>query len=96
MTKPASSNTAAPDHPRVRLHWLAVAFSTVAPLLMLFGGLTVAGTTRATFDLAETPTMVGTVMFLVGLAMLMVAFVLVGVRSAAQQQLDLLLDARRR
>ncbi|MFC5125287.1 hypothetical protein ACFPRL_18485 [Pseudoclavibacter helvolus] len=54
-----------------------------------------AGTTLATYDLAKTSTMVGTVMFLVGLATLMVAFVLVGVRSAAQQQLDVLLARHR-
>ena len=68
----------------------------LAPLSMLFGGLTVLGTSQNTFNLANTPTLVGTVMFLVGLAALMVAFVLVGVRSAAQQQLDALLQARSR
>lgn len=87
--------TAVPGHPRVRLHWLAVAFFIASPLLIVFGGLTAAGTTLATFDLAKTPTMLGTVMFLVGLATLMVAFVLVGVRSAAQQQLDALLARHR-
>lgn len=86
---------AVPGHPRVRLHWLTVAFFIVSPLLLVFGGLTVAGTTLATYDLAKTPTMVGTVMFLVGLATLMVACVLVGVRSAAQQQLDVLLARHR-
>lgn len=86
---------AAPGHPRVRLHWLAVAFFILSPLLIVFGGLTAMGTTLLTFDLAKTPTMVGTVMFLFGLATLMVAFVLVGVRSAAQQQLDVLLARHR-
>ena len=86
--------TAAP-HARVRLHWLAVAFFVLAPLSMLFGGLTVLGMSQHTFNLANTPTLVGTVMFLAGLAALMVAFVLVGVRSAAQQQLDILLSAQR-
>lgn len=85
----------APGHPRVRLHWLAVTFFIVSPLLIVFGGLTAMGTTGVTFDLARTPTMWGTVMFLVGLATLMVAFVLVGVRSAAQQQLDALLARHR-
>ncbi|PPF45493.1 hypothetical protein C5B85_07960 [Pseudoclavibacter sp. AY1F1] len=85
----------APGHPRIRLHWLAVAFFILSPLLIVFGGLTAMGTTLLTFDLAKTPTMLGTVMFLVGLATLMVAFVLVGVRSAAQQQLDVLLARHR-
>ena len=79
---------------RVRLHWIAGVFFVLAPLSMLFGGLTVLGTSQHTFNLAYTPTLVGTVMFLAGLAALSVAFVLVGVRSAAQQQLDILLQAR--
>ena len=57
--------TAAP-HARVRLHWLAVAFFVLAPLSMLFGGLTVLGTAQHAFNLANTPTLVGTVMFLAG------------------------------
>ena len=78
----------------MRLHWIAGVFFVLAPLSMLFGGLTVLGTAQHAFNLANTPTLVGTVMFLAGLAALSVAFVLVGVRSAAQQQLDILLQAR--
>lgn len=81
--------------PRLRVPTIAVTLLVLAPFLLLFGYLTMVGTSQGTYDLSRTPTMVGTVMFWVGVASLMTGLALVGVRAIAQQQLDVLLGSGR-
>ena len=88
MTNTPVGSPLPPTSRPLRLPAVAIGLFILSPLLMIFGGLTVLGTAQATYDLAKMPTMVGTVMFWVGVAALMTALVLAGARAIAQQQME--------
>jgi hypothetical protein len=71
---------------------VAIALFVVAVVLLLLGTLTILGTSsRSFFENAPTQASLGMIFVLVGAASLIGALVLVGVRSVAQQHIDLLL-----
>ena len=84
-----------PKPVRIPLPGLAVALFCIAPVLMLVGGLTLLGTaSRGFFERAPEQASLGAVMLGLGVAFALMAVLLVGVRSIAQQHLDAVLRAR--
>ena len=103
MTTPSAPGPAAPpsaafdSSARLRLPGFVVALYVLSPILLLLGAVNFLATEpRDYLERAATQATVGIVMFLVGLALLLAALVLTGVRSIAQQQLDLLRTERDR
>ncbi|SJM52172.1 hypothetical protein FM112_02430 [Gulosibacter sp. 10] len=73
-----------------------MALFVVSPFLLLIGGITVLSTvSRDYFERAMTQCMVGSGMLMLGVAALMTAIVLAGMRTMAQQQLNIMLAAER-
>jgi hypothetical protein len=66
----------------------------VSPFMLLIGGFLVQVTAGRTQDWAIFQSALGTAIFWVAVAFLMTATILVGVRSIAQQQLDILLQSK--
>lgn len=76
---------------RIRLPGVAVALFVVSVLLIVVGALTLLGTSsRSFFENAPTQASIGALMLIAGALTLVGGFVLVGVRSIAQQQVDAL------
>jgi hypothetical protein len=86
--------TNTPETRRVHLPALAVTLLVGGPFLILFG--LPAGTVNAELDYqwAITLTLVGRIILCAGVAALVIGITLVGVRSIAQQQVDILLRER--
>ncbi|CAN5413002.1 hypothetical protein BH10ACT7_BH10ACT7_08550 [soil metagenome] len=80
---------------RIYLPGVAGFFFGASPFLLLIGGFLARVQAHLTIDWAVTMTLIGTVGFFVGVGMLSIAVILVGVRSIAQQQVDILLRANR-
>lgn len=95
MTNPPIPDTSEPTATRLRLPGVASVFFTVSPFLLLFGGFLGQVNASVTASYGVFQTQLGSAIFLVGLAFLMTAIVLVGVRAIAQQQLDILLQHKR-
>jgi len=79
---------------RIPMPGVAVFFFFASPVLLLFGGFLARVNAGVTFDWAVFQTMLGTVMFWVGVAALMSAIVIAAVRTIAQQHLDAVLTAQ--
>ena len=84
-----------PQSTRVQLPGVAGFFFGASPFLLLIGGFLARVNAHLSFDWAVTMTLIGSVAFGVGAAMLSIAVILAGVRSIAQQQVDILLRERR-
>ncbi|SDB93879.1 hypothetical protein SAMN05216410_1060 [Sanguibacter gelidistatuariae] len=96
MTDSQSQYTSEQLSSRIRLPGVATGLFVVSPVLLLFGWQILMGTSsRRFFDGAPFQASLGTVMLLVGVASLLTALVLVGVRAVAQQQVDVLLQVER-
>lgn len=93
---PSAAQVAGETSPRVRLPGLATALFVIAPVFLFFGGVHFMATgPRGYFDNAQNQAVVGLVIFGLGVGFLLAGLVLVGVRTIAQQQLDLLRGERR-
>ena len=80
---------------RIHLPTFAAWLMGSSPFLLLFGGFLAQVNADRDVDWAIFQTMLGTAIFWIGVTALMSGLVLVGVRSIAQQQLDLLRAERR-
>lgn len=94
MTNDAQS-TSEPLSTRIYLPGIAGFFFGASPFLLLIGGFLSRVNAHLSFDWAVTMTLVGTLGFWAGVLMLSIALILAGVRSIAQQQLDITLRANR-
>ena len=75
----------------MRLPGVATALLVISPVFLFFGGVHFMATgPRGYFENAQNQAVVGLVIFGVGVGFLLAGLVLVGVRTIAQQQLDLL------
>lgn len=82
---------AQPSTPRrVLLPGAAILLFIAAPILLPLGALLVSANESGTEHLEVTLTLMGTVAFWIGVAALIGAVILEGVRSIAQQQLEIL------
>lgn len=96
MTSPSSPSAASPPSSQIRLPRIATGLFIVSPILLFIGFMTAFSTqSRDYFERAVNQTTVGTVMLVVGIACLLTALVLVGIRAIAQQHLDAVLQAER-
>jgi hypothetical protein len=91
MTNPPVPENSEPATTRLRLPGVASVFFTVSPFMLLFGGFLGQVNASRTQDWAVFQTQLGSAIFLLAIAFLMTATVLVGVRAIAQQQVDILL-----
>ena len=82
--------------PRILLPGFVSGFFVAALVFLLFGGFLGQVHGDGTRDYEIFQTRLGTVLFWVGVASAMTGFILIGVRSIAQQQLDILLAAANR
>ncbi|MBF4635760.1 hypothetical protein ITJ38_15205 [Agreia pratensis] len=78
--------------PQVSLPRVATVFYGVSPFLLLIGGFFSQVNARYTFDWAIMMTMIGTIVFWLGAVAFIIAIILSGVRSIAQQQVNILLQ----
>lgn len=98
---PDDSVTARPEAASGRSRWvrlpgIATALLVLSPFFLVLGAVNFLATgPRGYFDNAPTQAMVGVVIFGAGVGLLLAGLVLVGVRTIAQRQVDLLLEARR-
>ena len=88
------TNSQPSESPRVLLPGVAVLLFVVGPLAMAIGGYLAFENASITADCAASLTLLGFVIFGVGVVALMSALILEGVRSVAQQQLHLLRKER--
>ncbi|QJW37939.1 hypothetical protein [Cellulosimicrobium protaetiae] len=95
MSNSAPTGVSVSSPQRLPLPGVATALFVLAPLLAVPGALTFLGSSSSTYDATRLSAVVGIALFWVGVAALMSALVLAGVRSIAQRQLDVLLQARR-
>lgn len=89
MTNAQPDSTPASDSRQVYLPAAGVLLFIAAPILLVIGGFFVGVNIGSETDAAVSMTMIGTVMFWTGVAALVGALVIDGVRSIAQQQLNL-------
>jgi len=82
--------------PRILLPGFVSGFFVASLIFLLIGGFLGQVHGDGTLDFEIFQTRLGTVIFWVGVASAMTGFILVGVRSIAQQQLDILLAATNR
>ena len=84
-----------PSSSRVRLPGFTAGFFIAAPFFMVLGALLVGLNAKLPYDWTIFPTVIGSVVFAAGLTFLITAFVMVGTRAIAQQQVDIHLRALR-
>ena len=82
------------DAPRVYLPGVAVLLFLAAPILVLLGAFLTVANPHYDGDWVDALPLIGTIMIWAGVAALMCALILEGVRSVAQQQVQLLLKER--
>ena len=93
MTNPTVPTTS--PTPRILMPAIAIVLFFVSPFLLLFGGFLGQVNAGRPADWAIFQTMLGTVMFWIGVVSLMSAIIIAAVRSIAQQHLDVMLRAER-
>ena len=84
----------AADAPRVLLPGIAVFFFIAGPILIIVGSILYGGSDRLAVDADVDLILIGAAMFWIGVAGLVIALALEGVRAIAQQQVSILLKSR--
>jgi len=92
MTNPPVQRNSEPA--RIKTPGVASVFFVISPFMLLLGGFLAQVNASVTASYGVFQTQLGSAIFLVGIAFLVTAIVLVGVRSVAQQQLDILLERK--
>lgn len=95
MTNPPIQTPSTAQAPRIPMPGIGTGLLLTAPLLLLIGGLIYMGTAYSGFNPELFQTKLGTGVFLCGALFVVVGIILAGVRSIAQQVVNVLFQAGR-
>jgi len=88
------TNSQPSESPRIYLPGVAILLFLATPILLLLGAFLTVAKPNDVGDWVDALPLIGTIMIWAGVAALMCALILEGVRSVAQQQLSILLKER--